>query len=174
MAYLVVPSSMRFKINNLSYEDRSIFFFDLDEQVNIVCEIYSYPQSTLQLLFNDQITSFNETIDCFNEDLSTIILSNSLCRVQTNWRIRVRISTTLTSTRQHSKGNLTCSVSHFPYGKLWHSSMTIEFQEKQSKNILSTVNYFERSSCHRDSFVHPYHCSSNWRETRLFFFFFSI
>jgi hypothetical protein len=109
--------------------DESIFWFSDKQQVNISCEIYSYPKSTLQFVLNNQIIQVNETIDCLNDDLSTILLSNSLCLLQTNWRIRVRISTTMYLSKEFNQQNLTCSVRNFPYGNSWNYSTRIQFIE---------------------------------------------
>jgi hypothetical protein len=113
--------------------DQSIFWFDDKQQVKIFCEIYSYPKSTLQFQLNNQSIQSNETIDCLNDDLSTILLSNSLCLSQTNWRIRVRISTTINLSEKYNTQNLTCSVINFPYGNSWKYSTSIQFIEIKGK-----------------------------------------
>jgi len=116
-------------MNNIPMSDQSIFSFYDKQHASIFCEIYSYPKSTLQFTLNKQIIHVNETIDCLNDDLSTILLSNSLCLSQTNWRIRVRINTTLYLSEEHHKQNLTCSIIDFPYGNSWNDSVNIQFIE---------------------------------------------
>ena len=109
--------------------DQSIFRFSDKEHVNIRCEIYSYPKAPLQLRLNNQNIRLKEFIDCLNDDLSSISLSDSLCLSQTNWRVRVRINTTLYLTREYHEQHLTCSVVDFPYGDSWHYSTDIQFIE---------------------------------------------
>ncbi|CAF4446993.1 unnamed protein product, partial [Adineta steineri] len=87
----VSPFLFSVNINNIPMKNKSIFSFSDKQQINLICEIYSYPKSILQIRLNNQIIHVQETIDCFNDDLSTILLSDSLCLSQTNWRIRVRI-----------------------------------------------------------------------------------
>jgi hypothetical protein len=107
--------------------DQSIFFYHNEQYVNIFCEIYSYPKSILQLTLNNQIIDRNETIDCFNDDLSTILLSDLSCLSQINWRIRVRINIAINLSKEHDQHNLTCLVSDFSYGNSWKYSKRIQF-----------------------------------------------
>ncbi|CAF1042307.1 unnamed protein product [Adineta steineri] len=129
----VSPFLFSVNINNIPMKTKSIFSFSDKQKINLICEIYSYPKSTLQIRLNNQIIRVQETIDCFNDDLSTILLSDSLCLSQTNWRIRVRINTTLYLTEKHNKQNLICSVINFPYGNSWNYSSEIQFLESIGK-----------------------------------------
>ncbi|CAM2704494.1 unnamed protein product [Rotaria socialis] len=136
----VAPFLFSLNINDTSTNDQSIFWFDNKQRINILCETYSYPKSILQLSLNHQIIQAEETIDCVYDDLSTILLSNLLCLSQTNWRIRVRINTTLYLSREYNKKNLTCSIIKFPYGNIWKYSTSIELVEKKEKSTeLSTL-----------------------------------
>ena len=133
LSSLVSPLSLSASLNDITQEDRSIFFYDDDQSVNISCEIYSYPKSTLQIRLDNQTLPSIESIDCFNDDHhSTLFLSDSSCLSQTNWRIRVRRHTSIKLSLNHSKSHLTCLVNHFPYGISWHLSITIEFHRQQS------------------------------------------
>jgi len=132
--FLVSPSLFSLNINNISLKDQSIFLFNDKQSINIFCEIYSYPKSILEFHLNNQIIDSNQTIDCFNDDLSVILLSNTLCLLQTNWRIRVRISTTIYLSKKHNQQNLTCSVIHFPHGSSWKYSTGIQFIEIKGKS----------------------------------------
>jgi hypothetical protein len=136
--YLVSPSSFLLNINNHHQKDQSIYWFDDQESLSIFCEIYSYPKSILEFSLNNQLMPSAESIDCFNDDRSTILLSNSLCLAQTNWRVRAHITTTISlSTNQ----NFTCAVKHFPYGTSWKHSINIQLLEKKGRrNIIMIEN----------------------------------
>ncbi|CAF1586889.1 unnamed protein product [Rotaria sp. Silwood1] len=125
----VTPFSFSLNINDISMNDQSIFWFYDTQRINILCEIYSYPKSILQFNLNHQIIHSNETIDCLYDDLSTILLSNSLCILQTNWRIRVRINTTIYLSKEYNEQNFTCSIINFPYGNTWKHSTCIQLIE---------------------------------------------
>ncbi|CAF3467021.1 unnamed protein product [Rotaria socialis] len=145
----VAPFLFSLNINDTSTNDQSIFWFDNKQRINILCETYSYPKSILQLSLNHQIIQAEETIDCVYDDLSTILLSNLLCLSQTNWRIRVRINTTLYLSREYNKKNLTCSIVKFPYGNIWKYSTSIELVEKKDSPLVTSsitqTTTFEKS-----------------------------
>ncbi|CAF2973773.1 unnamed protein product [Rotaria socialis] len=146
---LLAPFLFSLNINDTSTNDQSIFWFDNKQRINILCETYSYPKSILQLSLNHQIIQAEETIDCVYDDLSTILLSNLLCLSQTNWRIRVRINTTLYLSREYNKKNLTCSIIKFPYGNIWKYSTSIELVEKKDSPLVTSsitqTTTFEKS-----------------------------
>lgn len=125
--------------------NQSLFEFYDKQRIDILCEVYSYPKSTLQLTLNDKMIQTDETIDCFYDDLSTSLLSNSLCLSQTNWRVRVRINKILYLSKEYDRQNLTCSVIDFPYGNSQKHSACIQLMERKGKIsiISSTFNpYF--------------------------------
>ena len=108
------------------------------QRLDISCEISSYPKSTLVFIQNsNQILSFNETIDCFHDNQHNF-LSNRFCLQQTHWQQRIRITTNILVVDQL---NLTCAVTHFPYGNLWKTSRHIQFIQRKGKNQ-KELNYY--------------------------------
>lgn len=130
----VYPFLLSLNINDIVANHQSKLTFYDKQQIHIVCEVYSYPRAVLQLSLNQQIINTNETIDCLNDDFSTVLLSNSLCLSQTNWRIRLRINTTLDLSSEHHEQILTCSVIDFPFGNTWRHSTYIQFIETKGKS----------------------------------------
>ncbi|CAF1007423.1 unnamed protein product [Rotaria sordida] len=137
----VSPFSFSLNINDISMKDQSIFWFYDTQHINIVCEIYSYPKSILQFYLNHQIIHSNEIIDCLYDDLSTVLLSNSLCLLQTHWRIRVRINTTIYLSKENNEQNFTCSIINFPYGNTWKYSTCIQFIEIEKKTTKLSTSF---------------------------------
>ena len=144
---LVSPFSLRLNLNQHSMRDASLFSFVDRQDLRVTCEVSSYPRSTLQFIFNHQpLLPLDETVDCISEDLAIIPLGKSMCLSQTNWRIRVRISTVIHLRNEHDGQTLTCALRDFPYGNAWNSSLGVQFirkageKWKESRTILCSLD----------------------------------
>ena len=114
---LVAPSLLQLQLDKRPMKNQSVFHYDDGQRVSVMCEVYSYPRSSLQLTWsNRSLVPQHQTSDCFNDDLSTIVLTDASCLSQTNWRIRVRITSVIDLSHAHDREELTCSVQGFPYG----------------------------------------------------------
>ncbi|UJR31870.1 hypothetical protein I4U23_019344 [Adineta vaga] len=129
----VLPYSFSLIINNISMENQATCWFHIQQYVNITCEIYSYPKSQLELILNNKLLLNKENIDCFNDDLSTIVLSNALCLSYNNWRVRVQISTSLYLTKEYNEQSISCSLIDFPHDNAWNYSTIVHLRERIGK-----------------------------------------
>lgn len=108
-------------------KNHSVFAYGDAQRISVMCEVYSYPRSSLQLLWNNRsLVPQHQTSDCFNDDLSTIVLTDASCLSQTNWRIRVRITSVIDLSHTHDREELTCFVHGFPYGTQASHSTSVQ------------------------------------------------
>jgi hypothetical protein len=115
--FLVSPYALQLFVDYRPVANMSVFILDFQPSIDVTCEIYSYPRTHLELTWNNQtLSSINETLDCVNDDRSTTFLSTSLCSMQSNWRFRIRITTTIELTNTTDAHRLQCTTTDFPYG----------------------------------------------------------
>lgn len=127
---LVLPRAFQWQVNQTSVANSSLFFFHVNQSVEVACEIHSSPRTRLTLNWKTRKHSplqTKETVECINEDLSTIYLAMNLCLEQRNWRLRVRIQATLRLTIDDHGHELTCSSDDFLNGTAAKSSIQMQF-----------------------------------------------